>query len=66
MHVLVFYPDLLGVTDARALGGAPSEHYTIVFNAFVLMQVGPPFAARPTGENHKSYFGLCSAPYSTL
>lgn len=41
MHLLVFHgPELLGVADAATLGGAPSAHYTMVFNTFVLMQVG--------------------------
>ena len=38
MYGLVFHPELLGVPDHATLAGAPSEHYTIVFNAFVLMQ----------------------------
>lgn len=40
MYLLVFHaPALLGVPDHAAVVG-PSEHYTIVFNAFVQMQVG--------------------------
>lgn len=40
MYLLVFHgPALLGVPDHSMVSG-PSEHYTIVFNAFVLMQVG--------------------------
>ena len=37
--VLLFWgAAMLGVPDHAAVAG-PSEHYTIVFNAFVLMQV---------------------------
>ena len=40
MYALVARGDqLFGVPSHLALGGAPSEHYTIVFNAFVLMQL---------------------------
>lgn len=40
MYALVAHGDaLFGVPSHLALGGAPSEHYTIVFNAFVLMQL---------------------------
>ena len=37
MCTLIFWgPALLGVQEHAS--GAPSEHYTIVFNSFVLMQ----------------------------
>ena len=40
MYALVTQGDaLFGVPNHAALWGAPSEHYTIVFNAFVLMQL---------------------------
>lgn len=40
MYALVVHGDtLFGVPSHFALAGAPSEHYTIVFNAFVLMQL---------------------------
>ena len=40
MYTLVAHGDaLFGVPSHAALAGAPSEHYTIVFNAFVLMQL---------------------------
>lgn len=39
MYGLVFYGDqLFGVPSASSIHG-PSQHYTIVFNAFVLMQL---------------------------
>lgn len=40
MYALVAHGDaLFGVPSHLSLEGAPSEHYTIVFNAFVLMQL---------------------------
>ena len=39
MYALVFHgPAIFGVANASSLEG-PSEHYTLVFNAFVLMQL---------------------------
>lgn len=39
MYGLVFYGDqLFGVPSASTIHG-PSQHYTLVFNAFVLMQL---------------------------
>ena len=39
MYSLVFFGDqLFGVPSASSVHG-PSQHYTIVFNAFVLMQL---------------------------
>ncbi len=40
MYTLVSRGDaIFGVPAHSALGGAPSEHYTIVFNTFVLLQL---------------------------
>ena len=40
MYALVCHgPAIFGVGSAALAGGAPSEHYTLVFNAFVLMQL---------------------------
>ena len=40
MFALVTEGDsIFGVPNHQALNGAPSEHYTLVFNAFVLMQL---------------------------
>ena len=40
MFTLVTRGDsIFGVPSHSALSGAPSEHYTLVFNAFVLMQL---------------------------
>lgn len=39
MYILVFFGDqLFGVPSASSVHGA-SQHYTLVFNAFVLMQL---------------------------
>ncbi len=40
MYTLVSRGDaIFGVPAHSSLGGAPSEHYTIVFNTFVLLQL---------------------------
>ena len=40
MYTLVMYGDVIfGVPGHSALDGAPSQHFTIVFNAFVFMQL---------------------------
>ena len=38
---------IFGVPSHFALGGAPSEHYTIVFNTFVLLQLFNQARTRP-------------------
>ncbi|GAB4821345.1 hypothetical protein N2152v2_008391 [Parachlorella kessleri] len=63
MAALVFHPQLLGVPDHATLAGAPSEHYTIVFNAFVLMQLFNQVNARKILDSSVVWEGL---PQATL
>lgn len=48
MYSLVFFGDqIFGVPSAHSVQG-PSQHYTLVFNAFVLMQLFNQVSVEPS------------------
>ena len=61
MYILVFFGDqLFGVPSASSVHGA-SQHYTLVFNAFVLMQLfnQVSFALLSPCGPGATFFGRC-------
>ncbi len=68
MYALVFFGDqIFGVPSAHTVQG-PSQHYTLVFNAFVLMQlfnqvrVLPIAPFDPIAICSRIQYGVVSAP----
>jgi hypothetical protein len=61
MYTLVFHaPALLGIPDHSAVAG-PSEHYTLVFNAFVFMQLFNQLNSRKILDSTHVWEGLGQA-----
>ncbi|KAL4422348.1 hypothetical protein ABPG75_008545, partial [Micractinium tetrahymenae] len=63
LYGLIFYaPALLGIPDHSAVQG-PSEHYTLVFNTFVFMQLFNQMNARKILDSSDAWEGLANAKW---
>ncbi|PSC68202.1 calcium-translocating P-type PMCA-type [Micractinium conductrix] len=66
LYGLIFYaPQLLGIPEHSQVVG-PSEHYTLVFNTFVLMQLFNQMNARKILDSSGAWEGLSNAPIFQL